>query len=374
MKKNFLMMAVAVMAALALTSCEETNSTPWLKPVVTSDGVFVINNGNEWVGTNGSLTYYDYDTKTATQDVYLAKNGVSLGSTPNHAIVYGSKIYIVGSGEKTVFVADKNTMRKVKNIKMEVKGEPVTPRQAVAGYGYVFVSTFSNTVIAIDTITNTIATTYRSGDYSEGMAINGAYLYVANSNYGRGKEENARPSISAININKDDTVMFVSDKLHNPIDVKVVNGRIFVLDSGTYDEDGTQKDAGLYEIENNRLVFRAAATEMAVGGTKIFLINAPFIGSELAVPTYTVYETTNNRSTTLCEGTEIGYPSKISVDAVEGYVYITAYHIGSNGFPDYNTPGYCVIYDAKGNKQGSFYCGIGPGYVVPNLSVDYVQM
>ena len=374
MKKYFSLLAMAAMAACSLTSCsDDDNETPRLMPVVTSDGVFVVNGGNKSGGIEGSLTYYDYGTQTATQNVYQAANGVALGETPNHAVVHGSKIYIVGSGESTIFVADKNTLKAVANIKVEVDGKTATSRQAVAGGGYVFVSTYSNAVIAIDTLTNTISKTFKSGFYSEGMTFGGGqYLYVADSNYGKGKQEESYPSISIIDLKTGQTETFTYDLINNPVDVKIAGNRMFILDSGHYDDNWNQIGAGVYELANGEVTKRADATEMAVCGNKVYVINAPYT-YPATEPTYKVFDTTTNSLTTFCDGTDIEYPGKISTDPVTGQVYITSYHIGSSGFADYKGAGYCVIYDSNGVKLGQFDCGTGAGYVVPNISVDYVQ-
>ena len=372
MKQYFSLLAVAAVAACSLTSCNEDEETIRLKPVVTSDGVFVVNSGHKSGGIEGTLTYYDYAQAAAAQKVYQAANGEALGETPNHAVVYGSKIYIVGSGEQTVFVADRKTLKKVENIKVEVNGKAATPRQAVAGYGFVYVSTYSNAVVAIDTLTNTITTTYKSGDYSEGMAIENGVLYVANSNYGQGKQENAFPSISVISLATKESVTFTDDLLNNPVDIKSANRRMFVLDSGQYDENWNQVGAGVFELSNGKVTKCADATEMAVSGTKVFMINAPYT-NPTTEPTYKVYDTEVNIPASFCDGSDIKYPGKISVDPVKGYVYITSYNMGSSGYADYKAEGYCVIYNGKGEKQGEFDCGVGAGYVIPNASIEYVQ-
>ena len=366
---------MAAMAACSLTSCsdDEDDNNFVVCPVETSYGVFVVNGGNKSGGIEGSLTYYDYGTQTATQNVYQTANGVALGETPNHAVVYGSKIYIVGSGESTIFVADKNTLKATTNIKVEVEGKTATPRQAVAGGGYVFVSTYSNAVIAIDTLTNTISKTFKSGFYSEGMTFGGGqYLYVAGSNYGKGKQEESYPSISIIDLKTGQTKNFTYDLINNPVDVKIAGNRMFILDSGSYDDNWNQVGAGVYELANGEVTKRADATEMAVCGNKVYVINAPYT-YPATEPTYKVFDTTTNSLTTFCDGTDIEYPGKISTDPVTGQVYITSYHIGSSGFADYKGAGYCVIYDSNGVKLGQFDCGTGAGYVVPNISVDYVQ-
>ena len=363
---------MATMTACSLTSCTDDEDSPRLTPVVTSEGVFVINSGNKSGGIEGTLTYYDYAKAAATQKVYQAANGEALGETPNHAVVYGSKIYIVGSGEKTVFVADRSTLKKVKNIKVEINGKSATPRQAVAGYGHVFVSTYSNAVIAIDTLTNSISNIYESGDYSEGMVISGPYLYVANSNYGYGKQENSYPSISVIDFNTGKTTYFTDNLLNNPVDVKIAGGRMFILDSGSYDENWNQVGAGVYELSDGKVTKCADATEMAASNDKLFIINAPYT-NPVTTPTYKMYNTATNKLTDFCDGSDIKYPGKISVDPVKGNVYVTSYNMSSSGYADYKAEGYCVIYTENGTKQGQFGCGVGAGYVTPNTNVEFVQ-
>ena len=373
MKKYFLLWAMAGMTAtLSLTSCSEDDDAPKLIPVETSEGVFVINSGNQSGGIEGSLTYYDYATASAKQSVYKNANGEGLGVTSNHAVVYGSKIYIVGSGEQTVFVADRKTLKKITNISVKVNGEAAMPRQAIAGYGYVFVSTYSNAVVAIDTLTNSISKTYPCGYYTEGMAIYNGFLYTADSNYGNGKQDNAGPSISAISLTTGETATFTHNLINNPIDVKFAGGRLFVLDSGLYDANWNQVGAGLFEIVNGDVKLIADATEMAVSNNKVFLFNAPYT-YPATTPTYKVFDATSNKLTDLCDGSDIESPGKISVDPVKGYVYITSYHMGDYGYADYKGNGYCVIYNENGNKQGQFDCSVGAGYVIPNTSIEYVQ-
>lgn len=368
MKKYFSLLALAAMtAAVSFTSCNEDDDVPELEPVQTSDGVFIVCGGNKSGGIEGSLTYYDYATAKASQGVYQAANGEGLGATPNHAVVYGSKIYIVGDGEKTIFVADRNTLQKVANITVEVNGEKAQPRQAVAGNGCVYVSTYSNAVIAIDTLNYTIKQTFDSGYYSEGMAIDGNYLYVANSNYGKGYQGDTYPSISGIDLRTGKTQTLTHEKINNPVDVKLVNGHLFFLDSGSYDADWNQTGAGVYELVQGEVKKCADATEMAVGNGKIFIINAPYT-NPTTTPTYKVYDVATDKLTDFCNGEDIEYPGKVSIDATKEYVYITSYHIGSSGYADYKGNGYCVIYDMAGNKLGDFDCGVGAGYVIPNTN------
>lgn len=369
MRKFYSLFAIAAIAAFGFTSCDDDDDAPVLVPVETSNGAFVVCGGNMGGKIDGSLTYFDYASGTATQNAYKAANGESLGGTVNDAIVYGSKIYIVGSDEKTVFVANKNTLKSVAKIKAEVNGEAVTPRHIAADYGKVFVTTFNNAVLAIDTLTNTIADTYECGNYSEGIAVSNGKLYVADSDYGKGNA-----SVSMIDLKTKTTTTFKHENIKNAVGIAVVNGRLFVQDSGSYDANWNQSGQGVYEISNGNVTKLGEATEMAVDikSGKIYTINAPYTYPATPV-SYGVIDIATGTVSKFCDGTEIEYPGKISVDPVKGNVFITSYVMGTGGYADYKAPGYCTVYNTAGEYQGKFDCGVGAGYVIPNTEVVYIQ-
>ena len=373
MRKFYSLFAIAAIAAFGFTSCDDDDDAPVLMPVETSDGVFVVNSGNMGGKLDGSLTYYDYATGTSKQFINVAGSGLSLGGTVNDAVVYGSKIYVIGSGEKTVFVSDKRTLNRVANVAIKVKGEAATPRHAAAYDGKVYVTTFSNAVIAIDTLTNTIIDTYECGNYSEGIAIHNGAIYTADSNYGSGVPGT---SITRIDLKSGKSTVIVQDKLSNPVDVKFVQGLMFVLDSGSYDENWNQSGQGVYVVSNDEIEKIVDATEMAVdvNDNKIYTINAPYTYPSTA-PSYSVTKLSKGSfdTTKFCDGKEIEYPSKVSVDPVKGNVFITSYVMGASGYADYKAPGYCTIYSTSGAYQGKFDCNVGAGYVIPNTVTTYVQ-
>lgn len=367
MRKFYSLFAIAAIAAFGFTSCDDDDDAPVLVPVETSEGAFVVCGGNMGGKIDGSLTYFDYASGTATQNAYKAANGESLGGTVNDAIVYGSKIYIVGSDEKTVFVANKNTLKSVAKIKAEVNGEAVTPRHIAADYGKVFVTTFNNAVLAIDTLTNTIADTYECGNYSEGIAIHNGAIYTADSDYGNGNA-----SISMIDLKTKTTTTFKHENIKNAVGIAVVNGRLFVQDSGSYDANWNQSGQGVYEISNGNVTKLADATEMAVDmkNGKIYTINAPYTYPATPV-SYGVIDIATGTVSKFCDGTEIEYPGKISVDPVKGNVFITSYVMGTGGYADYKAAGYCTVYNTAGEYQNKFNCGVGAGVVIPNISVEF---
>lgn len=341
------MAAVLAMAVLTMTSCND-DDTPNYSTVTVTDGLFIVNAGNKSGGIDGSLTFFDYASAKASQGVYKAKNNASLGITANDAVVYGSKIYIVGSGENTVFVANSKTIAKVANIST---GDN-TPRHIVAGGGKVFVSAYgkeneNGKVFAIDTLTNTITKTYEAGSYPEGINGVGEYLFVANSDYGNGQN----PSISKININTGASELIKNDQIKNPSDILVYGSRVFYVDGGGYDANWNQSGQGVYELQSSGFSKKICETTMAAINTYygiIYAINAPYT-YPATTPQYIMYELSSNSTREFIDGKDIAYPALIKVDPLTNNVLITSYNI-VDGKTSYKTPGYGMLYNSTGSK------------------------
>lgn len=113
MKKYLLRLAVIVMGANLLMGCQNDESSDNFPPgeIIATKGVFVVNNGSSYQSIDGSLTYFENTTGNVTDDIYKTVNGKSLGGTPNDVMVYGQKVYIVGSDENTIFITVKNSSR-----------------------------------------------------------------------------------------------------------------------------------------------------------------------------------------------------------------------------------------------------------------------
>lgn len=346
--KKYLFMATLAVAAFGFTSCDDDDSKPALQEAEISNGVVVINSGNKGSGINGSITYLNYESGSVFQGVYEEANGESLGGTVNDGVISGSKAYILGSDEKVVFVADRNTMKAVTKISFSE-----TPRHIIADGGYVYVSTFDGKAYAIDTLSYT-KKAYSCGTYSEGMAVCDGYLYVADSDYGRGNA-----SISKIDLAKGTTETIKDANIRNCVDVFCYNNTLYFLDSGEY-EAGTWKQIknGVYKLNADNTTEKVAdATFAALTADGVFyLINAPYAGDGV---TYTTYDLKSGKSAQFIDGTDIASPAGIGVDPEHGYVVITSYNL-VGGYASYSTNGYAVQYSSKGEKMRKFETGVGP--------------
>ncbi|MDD6897301.1 MAG: hypothetical protein PUJ04_03605, partial [Bacteroidales bacterium] len=118
MKKIFSMAAIALMGLATFTSCSDDDDNPGGsgREVMITDGVLLINSGNKSGGIDGSVTNINPNGWTSEGNVFKTANNRSIGMTANDAITYGSKLYIVVTGENTVEVADRNNMKSLKQI------------------------------------------------------------------------------------------------------------------------------------------------------------------------------------------------------------------------------------------------------------------
>ena len=277
-----------MMGATLFTACNDSDSTPTIVPVFTSDGAYVICGGNEWASINSSVTYIDYNASSAAQSQFVAKNGRSLGMTANDALIYGTKMYIVVSGENTIEVVDAKTLKSIRQIKTTdlmgaEKGN--MPRHLAIEGGVVYVSTYGSSssdwatyttsgngyVAAIDTTSYSLLNTYTAGSYPEGLDVYNSILYVANSDYSMC----SKASISVINLTTGTSEEFTDSKIVNPTNVAVAGNGIYVQDMGNYND----VMGGIRRISGTTVTTLFDATHCSFIGSNIYACNStePFL-------------------------------------------------------------------------------------------------
>lgn len=368
--RRLLSMTFAVITALlCITSCNDSSNEPREIVVPISSGAYVLNEGNEHNNIEGSLTYFGYSTGKESQNVYRTKNNATLGVTANDAIIWGEKLYIVGSQEKTIFVADRKTVDK----KATISTGNYTPRHITSNGGYVYVSTYNNKVLAIDTLSMSITKEYDCGNYTEGIAAIGNYIITADSN--KGKDANGA-SITVINTDKNEVKKYQNSNIVNPTKIMVFVDQasylhILYVDSGTIDENEKQSGQAIYELtkdgSSKKIVEATLATIDPYG--RLYAINAP--SKSDVKPTYNVIDYYSGISRTITYGNEIDFPAAIEADPISNLVVITSYR-KLNGEIDHTVPGYAVIYSADGSQMGKFDTGVGPTTICFNIGYEKI--
>ncbi len=194
---------------LGLTACSDDDN--WKEPdnpippeQGDVKGVYILNEGSMG-GNNSTLSYFNYESGTFTNDYFSDVNPSQggLGDTGNDIQIYGSKMYAVINGSNYVEVMDAKTAKHIGKITI-TNGRSITFDK-----GFVYVSSFAGpiqpnnsqlgTVIKIDTASLQIVNRATVGYQPEEMVIVNNKLYVANS--GGYTSESYDTTVSVIDLN-----------------------------------------------------------------------------------------------------------------------------------------------------------------------------
>lgn len=371
MKKYLLGLAVLLMGTAVMTSCSDDNDGPETYLQEYSTGAYVVNSGNMRNKIESSLTAIDYASSTATQGVFKAANGRSLGDTANDGIVYGNKIYLAVDQSNTIEVIDKTTKKSIKQInttELLGKAEGADPRHIIADGGKVYFTTYGGYVAAVDTTDFALQKKWQVGSYPEGLVIGKGNLYVANSNYGNGGG-----NISCINLSNDNVETKNIEGVNNPTSIYYAAGLLYVLDNQYYDASfNAYGENSLRTVEFAQgtsqkvadgnyaaCVTTGAATTARTSVEKVrphfFVLNAPYGGT----PSVSVFVAgiTQPQPMTLSEMPVS--PCGIFADPLNGHIFVLSYRLGDSGYADYNGNGYVVEYDSAGQKLHEYETGVG---------------
>lgn len=371
MKKYLLGLAVLLMGTAVMTSCSDDNDGPETYLQEYSTGAYVVNSGNMYSKIESSLTAIDYASSTATQNVFKAANGRTLGNTANDGIVYGNKIYLAVDQSNTIEVIDKTTKKSIKQIKttdLLGKAEGADPRHIIADGGKVYFTTYGGYVAAVDTTDFALQKKWQVGSYPEGLVIGKGNLYVANSNYGAGGG-----NISCINLSNDNVETKNIEGVNNPTGIYYAAGLLYVLDNQYYDASyNAYGENSLRTVEFAQgtsqkvadgnyaaCVTTGAATTARTSVEKVrphfFVLNAPYGGT----PSVSVFVAgiTQPQPMTLSEMPVS--PCGIFADPLNGHIFVLSYRLGDSGYADYNGNGYVVEYDSAGQKLHEYETGVG---------------
>ena len=371
MKKYLLGLAVLLMGTAVMTSCSDDNDGPETYLQEYSTGAYVVNSGNMYSNIKSSLTAIDYASSTATQNVFKAANGRTLGNIANDGIVYGNKIYLAVDKENTIEVIDKTTKKSIKQINTtELLGnaEGAEPRHIIADGGKVYFTTYGGYVAAVDTTDFALQKKWQVGSYPEGLVIGKGNLYVANSNYGAGGG-----NISCINLANDNVETKNIEGVNNPTSIYYAAGLLYVLDNQYYDASfNAYGENSLRTVEFAQgtsqkvadgnyaaCVTTGAATTARTSVEKVrphfFVLNAPYGGT----PSVSVFVAgiTQPQPMTLSEMPVS--PCGIFADPLNGHIFVLSYRLGDSGYADYNGNGYVVEYDSAGQKLHEYETGVG---------------
>ena len=175
-----------------------------------SKGVFIINEGNFMYG-NATLSFYDPSTKNVQNDLFYTINGLPLGDVAQSMVIHNKLGYIVINNSGKIYVIDPSDGKYIGKITgltspryiqfannekayitdlyagkitianpatLKITGEIRTPghlstEQLVLWNDFLFVScwSFDNTILVIDTRTDMIVDSIKTGKQPGGLVV-----------------------------------------------------------------------------------------------------------------------------------------------------------------------------------------------------------
>ena len=358
--KQLKLLAIGLIAALAFTACSDDDGPFFtIDPVGQMSGAYVINQGNYYGGVDGTLDHLTLTGDSAyTQRVFVAvNNGQSLGSSPQGAVTYGSRIYVPMYAENLVWVIDKTTARIVTSIQTN------EPEAVCAADGYVFVSNNDGYVSRIDTLTLAIDTHEAVGPNPAQMCTTGGKVYVSISdgyNSGGGYVDGCR--VAEIDAQTGTKVRDIAVGVNPGPIAADADGRLFVVCRGNYADIAS----AVWTIPAGATAGSelAPASLIAVNGTTLYAINSVTDWSiNQTLVDFKTYDTTTGTLTAdnfLAGQPTPPAPQAININPQNGDIYICS----DRSSAEYDKPGLLYVYKADGTHLKTYDTGIHPVGVV----------
>lgn len=303
---KFRFLSLLALASLTLFSCEksEDNTPSYEEKRV---GIYFLSEGS-WGSADSKLSYYDIETEELNKNYFEDKNsGSAIGDTAQDILLYGSKTYIIVNGSDKIIVSDSYTGVQIEEFDLtSLFGSTVSPRFAVGAEGKVYVSTWNNGVLAIDTTTLSTPTSIAlSGAFSEGILYYNKNLYVANSGVAGDYYGGSGTTISIVST-ETETETGTIDVPANPNILKMsADGKMYLSTWG----DWWSVDAQLHEVDYTNKTYTTFANcpagKFAVTDKYIYTTHFSYI-------TYESYNKRVTRSTGAVEDFDVYSLSVVS--------------------------------------------------------------
>lgn len=342
---------IALIASIFFSaSCIRPNPGPENVIDAHTDGIYVLNEGLFQMN-NCTLSYYDIAKGTVTDNIFLQANGRGLGDSGNDLQRYGNRLYAVINNSNRVEVMDLKTAQSIKAIDLPGK----QPRHICFHDGKAYVSCFDGDVVRIDTATLNIETSVHSGNNPEGICVSSGKLYVANSgglNYPNYDNTISIFDLNTMSLLKTITVGSNPSKLCTDND-----GFVYVCCRGNYDNESgrlfkidpaTDQPCQEWEHIQNFSVFQG----------KAYVYDVSYKASA-NIQVIDLHQSDNARKAFITDGTSIQMPYSITVNPLNGDVYIADAY-------DFTVTGDIYCFSSEGKLKFSFGAGLNPNSIVFN--------
>lgn len=335
---------------LFFVACSSSDETPPPAPTPNSVSFYVVNQGSYYDGIDGSISSVNAETGEVVSDAFMAKNGVSLGGSPQAGCQWGDYIYIPAIESNRVWALDADDLSVVGTITTNV------PTAVEATSDYLFVTNNDGYLSVYNRADLSLVKQIEVGPNPSNMTISEGELFISISDgynyptYANGFRL-ARLSLADLTLGND-----IAVGMNPGLLLTATDGTLILVCRGDYAETVSK----VYKIDphTGTNTYLCDGSFITLQGEKLLVINA--------VTDWTTYETINTysaydvRTGALLTDNLLEDPLPAMPLAIQctpgGDIYVTS----QLSLYDYTSPGLLFHYDAEGHFKAQYTVGTSP--------------
>jgi hypothetical protein len=330
-----------VFISISIVGCEVKEADLADKGNLLDNGFYILNEGN-FLGGNGSISFFSYDSIRCYNNLFLIANNRPLGDVAHSVRSYKNSLSIVVNNSGKIEFVDENNMISKGRISNLISPRFIDYINDNKAY---VTSLYSDSIVIVDP-ENTVVTGYINlGATSEYILINEEYAYVSHWSGGE--------SISIVSTESDEVLRNIKLSSEPGNIVVDKSGFIWVLCNGGYRNEElpalyklmpqTGAVVNIFEFEQ----LSDSPTELSINsaGSELYFVNGDIFNMSITDTELPIVP--------LIQAAGRNFYS-MDIDPKRGNILVS-------DAKDYMKNGTVYIYSYGGEEIGSFSVGIIPG-------------
>jgi len=353
MKNIFGILLPLAFFIVLLTSCSENDP----QPTPTEPAVSYIINYGDYLGAKSTITAFDKETGTVTNNYYENVNGVALVSNIQHAFSHNGNLYMLGNNPDELFWVDGQTFEQHDN---GINTGIVKPRFGVASGNYLYISCWGGDIWADESVSYIAKVNLGNRNVEEKISLPGGPEGLAVAHNKLYAALNYKDSVAVIDLNTEE-ISYIEAPAVTSYFAKDKNDNLYVSLVSTYSD--YSENTGLGYI--NTTIDELEATYPLDGvSTSYVNILAPDLNFEKLYVMTSAYDANWNLSGAIAvfDVADKNFESGFLVEDITGANGIATYNDQVFSFiaESVTANGSVKIYQPDGTFVGEFETGKAP--------------
>lgn len=355
---NFNFKKILLFAALAVSvvACTDEDELRFEQQAIPGEkGAYVINQGNQYSGIEGTLSFIDAADYQPAHKLFSSANDQSMGMSPQDAVIYGSKLYLSMHGSNIVWAIDRETRKIIGQI------ETSAPQGMAAAEGALYVTNNDGYLTKIDTTALKVAGKIEVGPNPVDIEVRNGHLYVSISdgyNSAKGYANGFR--LAKVALKTFEKVGDVKVGMNPYAMTQDANGNIFVVCNGNYGDVA----AKVWRVAaDDKATEYCEGSIAAAHGDQLYVVNSVTDWTDWQNPktvnSTAIYNTKTNEkvSQELWGGKDFPeLPTRLYINPKNGELYLLA----RTSNTVFTKAGVLTIFDRLGSFKKKVEVGVEP--------------